>query len=140
MPNDAFDNNLTNVSLALGIQLMLVPNHQGLGYGKSLHISMISNSVTHLQSYTNSAIADIARNSALISPETPREHRCRWRRVPILFHRMASVRVFRDVSQCFKCFMMFHNLLRALAWFEKKSFNIYVREKRSKQKICIMRF
>ena len=35
------------------------------------HISMISNSVTHLQSYTNTTIADIAKNSALISPVTP---------------------------------------------------------------------
>ena len=34
-------------------------------FGKSTHISMISNSVTHLQSYTNSAIAD---NSAPILP------------------------------------------------------------------------
>ena len=34
---------------------------------------MISNSVTHLWSYTNSAIADIASNSTPISPETPRE-------------------------------------------------------------------
>ena len=33
---------------------------------------MISNSVTRLQSYTNSAIADIARNSA---PVTPRDRR-----------------------------------------------------------------
>ena len=33
-------------------------------FGKSTHISMISNSVTHLQSYNNSAIANIAGNSA----------------------------------------------------------------------------
>ena len=43
-----------------------------LRFGKSTHISMISNSVTHLQSYTNSAIADIAGNSTPISPVTPR--------------------------------------------------------------------
>ena len=42
-------------------------------FGKSTHISMISNSVTHLRSYTNSAIADIAGNSAPISPVTPRD-------------------------------------------------------------------
>ena len=41
-------------------------------FGKSIHISMISNSVTHLRSYTNSAIAD---NSAPISPVTPRDRR-----------------------------------------------------------------
>ena len=35
-----------------------------LKLGKSTHISMISNSVTHLQSYNNSAIEDIARVSA----------------------------------------------------------------------------
>ena len=38
---------------------------------------MISNSVTHLWSYTNTAIANIAGNSVLISPETPRKLRCR---------------------------------------------------------------
>ena len=31
--------------------------------GKNTHISRISNSVTHLSSYTNTAIANIARNS-----------------------------------------------------------------------------
>ena len=41
-------------------------------FGKSTHISMISNSVTHLRSYTNS---DIAVNSAPISPVTPRDRR-----------------------------------------------------------------
>ena len=46
-------------------------------FGKSTHISMISNSVTHLRSYTNSAIADIAGNSAPISPVTPRDRRRR---------------------------------------------------------------
>ena len=40
-------------------------------FGKSTHIAMISNSVTHLRSYTNSAIADIAGNSAPILPVTP---------------------------------------------------------------------
>ena len=46
-------------------------------FGKSAHISMISNSVTHLRSYTNSAIADIAGNFAAISPVTPRDRRRR---------------------------------------------------------------
>ena len=43
---------------------------------------MISNSVTHLRSYTISAIADIAENSAPKSPLTPRDRRHRradWR-------------------------------------------------------------
>ena len=59
---------------------------------------MISNSFTHLQSYTNSAIADIAGNSTQISPETLRERRClhaerRYRRIEWLV---------------FECFMMFY--------------------------------
>ena len=41
-------------------------------FGKSTHISIISNTVTHLRSYTNAAIAE---NSASISPVTPRD---RW--------------------------------------------------------------
>ena len=41
-------------------------------FGKSTHISMISNSVTYLRSYTNSAIAG---NSTPISPVTPRDRR-----------------------------------------------------------------
>ena len=43
--------------------------------GKNTNISMIGNSVTHLRSYTNTAIADIARNSVPILPETPSKHR-----------------------------------------------------------------
>ena len=49
----------------------------GARFGKSTHISMISNSVTHLRSCTNSAIADTAVNSAPISPVTPRDRRRR---------------------------------------------------------------
>ena len=88
-------------------------------FGKSTHISMISNSVTHLRSYTNSAIADIAENSAPISPVTPRDRR-RLR----IEHRYCRIewRVFHDVSQCFKSvswcftsgsrsFTMYHNVL-----------------------------
>ena len=132
-------------------------------FGKSTHISMISNSVTHLRSYVNSAIANIAGiwpgNSAPIPPVTPRDRRRlrielpyrrignpprdrrrlrterrrlrierRYRRItsalsptslsqtqtsphraptsqhraPISSHRMTIVRVFHDVSQCFK--------------------------------------
>ena len=36
---------------------------------------MISNSVTHLRSYTNTAIAGNAENSALITPVTLPDHR-----------------------------------------------------------------
>ena len=45
-----------------------------------------------------------------ISPETPH----RYRRCLHIKRRYRHIewRVFRDVSQCFKCFMMFHNVLR----------------------------
>ena len=43
-----------------------------LRFGKSTHISMISNSVAHLQSYTNSAIGG---NSTPTLPLTPRDRR-----------------------------------------------------------------
>ena len=52
---------------------------------------MISNSVTHLRSYTNSAIADIAGNSAPISPVTPRNRnrrRAKRRRLRIVRRRL----------------------------------------------------
>ena len=52
-------------------------------FGKSTHISMISNSVTHLRSYTNSAIAG---NSAPISPVTPRD--CRRPRIERRYRRI----------------------------------------------------
>ena len=84
---------------------------------------MISNSVTHLRSYTNSAIAG---NSAPISPITPRDRRCRRaerRRLHIeRRYRRIEWRLFHDVSQCFKCFTrvlwcftMFNNVLWCLA-------------------------
>ena len=57
---------------------------------------MIRNSVTHLWSYTNSAIAG---NSAPISPDTLREHRC-----------LASVADIVALNG--ECFVMFHNVLR----------------------------
>ena len=87
-------------------------------FGKSTHISMISNSVTHLRSYTNSAIADIAGNSAPISPVTPCDRRRRRvttsphpattsphpattspHRAPISSHRMTSARSPTSLSQ-----------------------------------------
>ena len=93
---------------------------------------MISNSVTDLRSYTNSAIANVARNSAPISPVTPHDRRRRQserrrrrierRRVRIEQRRLRierryyciEWRVFQDVlfvswcfssgSRCFTCF------------------------------------
>ena len=96
--------------------------HVGTGLEKSTHISMISNSVTHLWSYTNSAIAG---SSAAISPETPRELQychaehpclcteCRYRRI--------EWRVFRDVSQFLKsvswCFTSGSRCFTNVSWF-----------------------
>ena len=65
-------------------------------FGKSTHIAMISNSVTHLRSYTNFTIAG---NSTPISLETPRE--CRYCHTKRRCRRI-EWRVFRDVSQHFK--------------------------------------
>ena len=94
-------------------------------FGKSTHISMISNSVTHLQSYTNS---DIAGNSAPISPVTPCERRrlrAERRRL-----RMIALSPNADVSTSSadvsassadivasneECFKMFHNVL-SVSW------------------------
>ena len=99
---------------------------EGVGRsGKNTHIIMISNSVTHLQSFTNTAIAEIAKN-ADGAPETPRgmPETPRW--APLLAHRAQHrwwlpletrlfyefFTVFHDVLQCFtsvsQCFMMFH--------------------------------
>ena len=61
--------------------------------GKNTHISMIVNSVTHLQtekSYTNTAIANISGNSAW----APMLHRA-----PILTRQAP---ISHDVSQCFR--------------------------------------
>ena len=101
---------------------------------------MISNSVTHLRSYTNTAIADIAGNSAPISPETlPKRWCCHAKRRCLrIKHRYCRIkwRVFHDillvvhdvllvvhnVLWCIKmfysvswCFTMFSNVLRCLA-------------------------
>ena len=66
---------------------------------------MMSNSVTQLRSYTNSAIADIAENSSPISPLTLRNRRAERRRLRI-------ERQYRCIKwRVFKCFVMFHNVL-----------------------------
>ena len=108
---------------------------------------MINNSVTHLRSYTNTTIADIARNSVPISPITLCEYWChraerrclrderRYRRIAwrvfkcfMMFHNV--LRVFHDVIQCFKrvswCFtsgswflLVVHNVLRCITMFYK---------------------
>ena len=81
---------------------------------------MISNSVTHLRSYTNSAITDIAANSAPISPVTPRDRRAERQRLRIKRRCLPMIPSSADVSAWSadiialndKCFMMFHNVLR----------------------------
>ena len=93
---------------------------------------MISNSVTHLRCYTNSAIADIAGNSAPISPVTLRDRRVSASSADIIASN--DLRVIADVAapnadvftssadvsassadivaSNHECFMMFHNVLR----------------------------
>ena len=65
---------------------------------------MISNSVTHLRSYTNTTIADITGNSEPVP--------CR---PPMLPRRAASADVSTSsadiVASNLECFMMFHNVL-----------------------------
>ena len=68
---------------------------------KSTHISMISNSGTHLQSYTNTAIADITKNSVPILLVTPHDRRAN------VSASSADIVAMND-----ECFMMFHNVLR----------------------------
>ena len=70
---------------------------------------MISNSVTHLRSYANSAIADIAKNYAPISPVTPRELRA----IADVAAPNADVSTSSAdiIASNEECFMMFHNVL-----------------------------
>ena len=106
------------ISLSCRVSCVFL-GHVSTLFGKSTHISMISNSVTHLRSYANSAIADIAENSAPISPWTPRDrrHHSAYRR-----HRRAKRRRLRIERRyrriewwVFKCFVMFHNVL-SVSW------------------------
>ena len=70
---------------------------------------MINNSVTHLRSYKNLAIADIAGNSAQISPETQRERQ--YRRA--MRRCLRIERRYRRIEwRVFECFVMFQNVLR----------------------------
>ena len=72
---------------------------------KSTHISMISNSVTHLRSYTNTTIAT---NSVPISPETSHDRGYRQAKR----RRLRIERRYRSIEWwVFDCFMMFHNVL-----------------------------
>ena len=113
----------------------------GIRFGKSTHITMISNSVTQQRSYTNSAIAgnstwyrrrrrDECRR--LIEwPPRDRQRRCHKCRCLQIERRRLRIerryhciewQVFHDVSQCFKSvsccftsgswsFTMYHNVL-----------------------------
>ena len=80
------------------MKFLVFPVNKGR-FGKSTHIFMISNSVTHLRSYTNSAIAE---NSAPILPVSPHDRR-----------HLHIERRYRHIEwQVFECFMLFHNVLR----------------------------
>ena len=95
-------------------------------FGKSIHISMISNSVTHLRSYTNSAIADIAGNSAR-SQTTPRDNVSASSTDIVALNDLRAIADVAapnaDVSASSAdivasnddCFMMFHNVL-SVSW------------------------
>ena len=89
--------------------------------GKSTHISMISNSVIHLQSYINTTITDIAKNSEPISPVTPRDD-VSASSTDIVASNDSVSQCFKGVSWCFTsgswsftsgswCFTMHHYVL-----------------------------
>ena len=67
-------------------------------FGKSTHISMISNSVTDLRSYTNSAIADIGGNSTPVTPRDRRRRRAVCRRLRIKRRRLCIERRYRRIE------------------------------------------
>ena len=87
------------------VQSLVKLNLAACRSGKSTHISTISNSVTHQRSYTNTAIADIAGNSARSpasacqAPTSPHRAPTSPHREPISSHHMTSVSC---CSQCFK--------------------------------------
>ena len=75
----------------MGFEILVHPGR----FGKSTHISMISNSVKHLRSYTNPAIADIAAPSIdVAAPSTE-----------------VSASSADIVASNGKCSVMFHDLL-----------------------------
>ena len=101
------------IMISVAVPALPSSNQSQSRFGKSTHIFMISNSVTHLHSNTNFAIAG---NSARVlisqcrAPMSPRQVLMSTHREPISSHRISNVRMFRDVSQCFKsvlCFTMF---------------------------------
>ena len=80
-------------------------------FGKSTHISMISNSLTHLQSYTNSAIAG---NSAASSADSVTSNGECF----MMFHNV--LRVFHDVLRVFhNVLLVVHNVLQHYTMYHK---------------------
>ena len=76
---------------------------------KNTHISRISNSVTHLRSYTNTAIAETQRRVPILPHPVPKLPH--W--VPISSHRTTSVWVFHNVLTVFHdVLLVVHNVLR----------------------------
>ena len=93
--------------------LFVLEQYRWTRFGKSTHISMIGNSVTHLRSNTNSAIAG---NSAAIPPVTPRNRRRRRierRRLHIERWHLHIERWHLRIK--WRCWMMFHNVLN-VSW------------------------
>ena len=106
---------------------------------KSTHISMISNAVTYLRSYTNTAIT---KNSTPILLVTPCNRRRRRADVSassadivasndkcfLMFHNVLRVfhdalLVVHDVILCITMFYMFHDVLLCLTMFSKSCNN-----------------
>ena len=82
--------------------------------GKNTHISRIGNSVPHLRSYTNTAIAGIAGNSALGTDITAQSDNIVMPSTDIVVlsadiaaSSAALVQVFHDISLN-ECFVMFY--------------------------------
>ena len=90
---------------------------------KNTRISRICNSVTHLRSYTNYAIAGITGNSALGADIA----------APSITNIVASNGESLNISwcstmfyECFRCFMIFYNVSQAcFSWCLTKFYNVY---------------
>ena len=82
----------------------------GFKFRSGTHISRISNSVTHLQSYTNTAIA---RNSVLGADITAPSAKCQQRHIERCYRRCGHInrQYCRIKQQVFKHFIMFPSVV-----------------------------
>ena len=97
---------------------------------------MVSNSVTHQQSYTNTAIADITGNSTDIARNSVRGRQChRAKRRYFCIERrhrrieMASVWLFHDVSQCLIRTNLLYVIRTNLSYIIRTNF-LYIKNQR----------